>query len=806
MPEPVNEKSTPLDILKNILNAVDAFICVTVPETGEILYLNDHILKSFGIEGDYTGQFCYKILQNLDKRCDICPYYQLEKEPEKIIVWEQYEPSVNKTFRKIGLLIDWPAGGKAHIEYGFDITDIIQTHKALERRVLMMDTLNKTLEVFCNHNEKTFDEVLETGLRPIADLMEVERITVYRYMETDGEKILKQMYRWEKEIKLKQKNFGLLRDHNVFSGWVNTLRGNNCVNQRVCDMTEAEAAFVNTYGIKSILMVPVFLRGELWGSVNFQDHTKTRLFDRESIDLMRAVANTCGSGIIRAEAEQQAAAAHEFNRIIFSTAPVGFTMFDENMNIFDCNEYISSMCGVTREYYVEHFYDLSPEYQPSGVKSDVKAHEIMENTFKGETVLMEWNHSTYEGEVIPCEVTSARIKKGDKFIGIAYVYDLRNIKKLERSVIEAEERIKLILNSTPMCCDLWDRTMALIDCNDAAIKLYQAKSKQDYIDNFWRFSPERQPDGQRSHEKALFYLNKAFDEGDCVFEWMSRLADGTLMPSKVILTRLKYKDGHIVAAYTIDMREHQRMVDEIENALFKAQEANRAKNEFMSRMSHEMLTPMNVIIGMTQLIKMQYETAELNEYADCIGNASHDLLRMINDVLDMSNLEFGALQLEPAAFSFVSMFDKVHKSLERNIKKKQQTFAVDIDRSIPPRLMGDEKRLTQVIYNLLKNAVKFTPAHGSVRFKARVLDKDKENVVLRIEITDNGIGMSKEQQNKLFDLFEQADGTLTRKYEGIGLGLAFSKRIIELMGGSIWVDSELGHGSRFSFTCKMKPL
>ena len=807
MPEPLNEKPEAMNILASILNSIDAFICVTVPETGELLYLNDRIVKNFGVQDAYAGRFCYKILRNLEERCEVCPYFQLEKEPDKVVVWEQFEPLVNRTFRKIGMYIDWPGGRKAHIEYGFDITDILQTQHELERRIAMTDALNKTLEIFCVHKGKTFDEVMETGLRPIADIMGVDRIIVYRYAEADGPKLPRQIYRWDKENrKLAPKSFGLLREPEVFSGWVKTLQENNCVNQRLGDMSAAEAAFAGQFGIKSIAMMPYFLHGELWGSVNFQDHTRTRLFDRDDLALMRAVANTCGSAIIRAEAQREAAAANELNRIMFSTAPVGLIMFDEALNFFDCNDYMAAMFGVERSYYLEHFYALSPEYQPDGQKSEDKARDMMRRTFEGEKVATEWLHRSVAGDPIPCEITTARIKSGDRFIAIAYVYDLRNIRKLEKSVIEAEERLELILNSSPMCCQLWDSNMNIMDCNEAAIKLYGVESKREYLDNFWKFAPKYQPDGENSQEKAFRFFKQALDEGDSVFEWTARLRDKTLMPSKVILSRVKYKDTHIVAAYTIDMREHKRLVDEIEIALFKAQEANRAKAEFMSRISHEMLTPMNAIMGMAQLIKIQYQIQELIDYAEIIETASHDLMRMIKNVLDMSSLEFVAFKLELAAFSFSHMFDGVHKSLERYMKKKQQAFSTYFDPSIPPQLVGDEKQISQVIANLLKNAVKFTPEHGEVGFRAEVIDRDPENVVLRFEITDNGIGMSKEQQNKLFGLFEQADGTITRPYEGLGLGLAYSKRLIELMGGQIWVASEPGQGSKFTFTCKFKTL
>jgi signal transduction histidine kinase len=152
------------------------------------------------------------------------------------------------------------------------------------------------------------------------------------------------------------------------------------------------------------------------------------------------------------------------------------------------------------------------------------------------------------------------------------------------------------------------------------------------------------------------------------------------------------------------------------------------------------------------------------------------------------------------------MFRDVLKEVGYKTIEKRQQLTYDLDSAIPPSLLGDSKRISQVIINLLVNAVKFTPEQGLLNFSACLLGKDKEAVILKIEVTDNGIGMSEEEQSRLFSAFEQLDGSRTRKYSGAGLGLAFSKRIVELMGGKIWVESESGKGAKFIFTCKVKEI
>ena len=246
------------------------------------------------------------------------------------------------------------------------------------------------------------------------------------------------------------------------------------------------------------------------------------------------------------------------------------------------------------------------------------------------------------------------------------------------------------------------------------------------------------------------------------------------------------------------------MMTKIESLLAESQAANLAKNEFMMRMSHEMLTPMNALVGLVQVAKQSSVPEQMKEYLDLMDSAAHRLLQLIHDVLDISQIESGPPCLHTSVFDFKAMLDEALKTVNPKIKKKDQTFTYHIDSSVPSSVLGDKDRLAKVIGCLLDNAVKFTPEQGEICFTANVLGKDNGNTILQMEVVDNGIGISKEQQSKLFDLFEQVDGSSTRKYGGIGLGLVLSKRIIETMGGKIWVDSELGKGAKFTFICAVK--
>ena len=241
---------------------------------------------------------------------------------------------------------------------------------------------------------------------------------------------------------------------------------------------------------------------------------------------------------------------------------------------------------------------------------------------------------------------------------------------------------------------------------------------------------------------------------------------------------------------------------QLETAFEQANAASRAKSDFLSTMSHEMRTPMNAIIGMTSIGKKAQDIEQKNRALIKIEDASSHLLGVINDVLDMAKIEANKLELAPVDFNFEKMLQKVIAVVNFRVDEKKQELTVNIDKNIPRFIFADEQRLAQVITNLVSNAVKFTPEYGKIRLDAFSNGEADGNFELRIEIADSGIGISSEQKEKLFHAFGQADSGISRKFGGTGLGLTISKRIIELMGGNIWVESEAGKGAKFIFTAK----
>ncbi|MCL1805534.1 MAG: response regulator [Clostridiales bacterium] len=269
-------------------------------------------------------------------------------------------------------------------------------------------------------------------------------------------------------------------------------------------------------------------------------------------------------------------------------------------------------------------------------------------------------------------------------------------------------------------------------------------------------------------------------------------ADYISKPFSPAIVKLRVKNQ-------IDMINQTRLMIEKEAAA----QSSRARSEFLSRVSHEMRTPMNAVMGMTALAKAAADADTRNEMLDVISAESRRLLELIDNVLDMSDIEDGKLRLEPAEFGFADMIRELLSRIGPEARAKRQALVADLDPSIPDTLIGDGRRLAQVILHLLSNAVKFTPEQGSIQISAHAREVEGEALAVEIGVADSGVGIAAEQQARLFLPFEQGDGGIDRKHGGAGLGLSISKHIVERMGGGIRVDSEPGKGSTFTFTVRL---
>jgi len=268
-----------------------------------------------------------------------------------------------------------------------------------------------------------------------------------------------------------------------------------------------------------------------------------------------------------------------------------------------------------------------------------------------------------------------------------------------------------------------------------------------------------------------------------------------------MLEQVQSRDRHLEEQVEFRTAELTRANHELTGARDRAEEGARLKSEFLANMSHEIRTPMNVIIGMTQITLETALEPRQHGYLTMVRNSAESLLKIINDILDFSKIEAGKLELEPVDFSLVVQLNETTAAFVPQAQQKGIDLRLRIAPGVPERIHGDPARLRQIIVNLVGNAIKFT-SKGVIELAVAPTAVHTDSTELHFTVSDTGIGIAPAKQKVIFDAFTQADGSTTRKYGGTGLGLSISRQLVQLMGGKIWVESDIGRGSRFRFTAR----
>jgi PAS domain S-box-containing protein len=380
--------------------------------------------------------------------------------------------------------------------------------------------------------------------------------------------------------------------------------------------------------------------------------------------------------------------------------------------------------------------------------------------------------------------------------------DITDRKRVEKALQESDEKFHALAESAQNAIVVLDAEGQILFWNGAAERLF-GYTKAEALGRKYHslVVPER------FREAAAKGLAQFRDTGTGaligkVTEVAALRKDGAEFPVEVSLSMVTLHQRHAAIGIVRDITERKRSEAALREALEAAQANVRLKSAFLANMSHEIRTPLNGVMGMADLLLDTELTPEQRTLANTLQTSADSLLTIINDILDFSKIEAGMLTFEHRPFELRDPVEHCVQVMAERAHAKGLVLADHIDDRVPAQVVGDAGRLQQVLFNLVGNAVKFTE-HGEVVVRVTREDEEREDVRLRFTVTDTGIGMTPETKKCLFKPFSQADSSITRKFGGTGLGLAISRQLVELMGGSIGVDSEAGRGSTFWFTVKL---
>lgn len=404
------------------------------------------------------------------------------------------------------------------------------------------------------------------------------------------------------------------------------------------------------------------------------------------------------------------------------------------------------------------------------------------------------------GEVFPAELTLTPIRLGASFLFSCFLRDITDRKQAEQALRTSESLYHSLVETLPLNVfrkDLQGRFTFVnrLFCRTAGKLPEDILGRTDFDLYPLELARKYREDDQRVIERRTVL--------DVVET--HRKPDGEIIHVQVIKTPVYDSRDQVTGTQAIfwDVTDRMRTEEATRKAREAAESANRAKSAFLATMSHEIRTPMNAIIGMTDLVLETELSAEQREYLELARKSADSLLCIINDILDFSKVEAGRFDLDQVEFSFRDTIGDLLNTLAPRAHQKGLELACHVAPDVPDQLEGDPLRLCQIITNLVGNALKFTE-QGEVVVDVAATSRDGNSVALLFTVSDTGIGIPSEKRETIFDAFSQADSSTTRKYGGTGLGLAIARRLVDLMGGQIWVESEMGKGSAFHFTVTLK--
>ena len=703
--------------------------------------------------------------------------------------------------------------------------------EALQKRIRFEDLIATLSTNFINLPTDQIDSGINDALRAIGEFAGVDRSYVFLFSE-DGT-TMDNTHEWYVESLKPQKNhFQGIPIASIPWGMEQLIQFQPIYIPRVADLppeASAEKALIwSLEHIQSLIIVPMVRQGSVIGFLGFDAVFSEKTWDEDSAVLLRMVGEIFANAIERKQAEENL----RLNQFFTDRAGDMILLVRSDARFCYVNEKACDSLGYSREELLAmKVHDISLGHQAEGWQ------DHWERTKKASTATFEAHLRTKRGYVFPAEVTVNFLE----FLGVEYhcsfVRDITERKKTDEALRvakeELEERVETRTAELSKINVRLKQEIAERERGEEALREAE-KKYHSIVENAVEGIYQSTPDGRFisvNPALARMYGYQTPDELSAVvsdigqqiyvdpaqrqrfvmllaergsvegFECQVYHREGGIFWISEYARAVKDEQGNLLyyEGTIQDISARKQAEEELQRAKEVAEAASRAKTEFLANMSHELRTPLNGILGYAQILKRDDTLSDAQRSGvDVMHRSGEHLLMLINDILDLSKIEAQKLEIQPAAFQLQEFLNMITDIFRVRAEQSELTFVYDPVLPLPTGVLGDEKRLRQVLLNLLGNAVKFTD-RGTVILKVRHQGSSQDNQSLWVQIEDTGIGISPEHVTEIFEPFRQVNDR-RRHTEGTGLGLAITKKLVDLMGGSLNVASVLGQGSRFWFT------
>jgi len=557
--------------------------------------------------------------------------------------------------------------------------------------------------------------------------------------------------------------------------------------ERMRQMIEAGQISAPDILPESWMGLPLRVKGEIVGTLEVQHYTQPNAYSDSDVKLLAACSEQIAIALERSIHET----GNKTSQDIVNHIPAGLFIYQynpPNRLVLDfANPQAERLTGITLDQWRGcEFNEIWPEARKLGITD-----AILSPLRTGRDLVTE-EISYKDGRISGAYKVWTFFLPGQR-LGVAFE-DITRQKAAEAAIHETEEQYRAFFeHSCSVMLMLDPDNGRIIDANPAAARFYGYPRGRLREMRIFDLNP-------MPSEELQALMREAGDRQREAFLFQHRLANGELRDVEVFSGPIEVQGQERLFSIIHDVTERKKAEERLQQAMDEAKEANRAKTEFLANMSHEIRTPLNGILGMLQLLENTPHDEEQSGYIHAALGSGRNLTMLLGDLLDLSRIEAGATELSCQKFRLKDLLETIRMTFEMSAEAKGLEFSIVRARGLPDLLEGDSIRLRQILFNLLGNALKFTN-QGRIRLRASLLPPpDQQHCRLLFEVQDTGIGIPEDKIEQVFDAFTQVDSTLIRPYQGAGLGLRIVKRLTELMGGTLAVDSTEGQGTTFYFS------